>query len=138
LNFARSFFNPEPPGAAIANRFSAVAQGGCSLRRDYTAAVEIKKEWGGSLMLPDGWYGRPYDNQHSLTSVSESEGALGLILDQKLELRFEGLKSVCSRHHELVLGPFDRLRFKWEAYDDGRRLMKEYRTGEVKIVSPPG
>ncbi len=98
----------------------------------------FKKEWGGSLMLPDGWYGRPYDNQHSLTSVSESEDALGLILDQKLELRFEGLKSVCPRHHELVFGPFDRLRFEWEAYDDGRRLMKEYRTGEVKIVSPPG
>ena len=106
----------------------------------FTSVVEqwFRDQWGGSLMLPDGWYGRPYDNQHSLTSVKESGDILVLILDQKLELRFEGLMSVSPRNQELVFGPFNKLRFECEGYDDGRRLSKEYRTGEVKIVSSPG
>jgi hypothetical protein len=99
----------------------------------------FKDEWGGSLVLPDGWYGRPYDNQHAVTSISEVGDGLTLILDQKLTLCFEGLKSVEVRHRELVLGPFDKLRFEWAAYGTGgEHGMREYQTGEVKIVPAPG
>jgi hypothetical protein len=70
----------------------------------------FKDEWGGSLVLPDGWYGRPYDNQHSLTSIDELGEALTLVLDQKLTLRFENLNSVEVRNRELVFGPFDKLK----------------------------
>jgi hypothetical protein len=99
----------------------------------------FKKEWGGSLLLPDGWFGRPYDNQHSLTSVEESGDDLSLILDRKLFLRFRGLKFVHERGHELVFGPFEELCFEWESYGaDAKRQAKEYRTGEAKIVSAPG
>jgi hypothetical protein len=98
----------------------------------------FKTEWGGSLLLPDGWYGRPYDNQHALTSVKETGEALTVVLDQKLRLHFEGLKSVEARKTELVFGPFDSLRFDWETYGtDIKRGTKEYRTGEAKIVSAP-
>jgi hypothetical protein len=99
----------------------------------------FKDEWGGSLMLPDGWFGRPYDNQHALTSVNESDDALTLILDKKIALRFEGLKLVEKRNHELVFGPFNTLRFEWEGFgNDGAHGIKEYRDGDVKIVSSPG
>jgi hypothetical protein len=99
----------------------------------------FKEEWGGSLLLPDGWHGRPHDNQHALTSVNEAGGAVTVILDAKLTLRFEGLKSVEARKGELVLGPFDRLLFDWETYDaNPRHSSKEYRSGEVKIVCAPG
>ena len=96
-------------------------------------------KWGGSLVLPDGWYGRPYDNQHALTSIDESGEALTVVLDQKLTLHFEGLKSVEVRERELVFGPFDKLRFEWKAYGTGgEHGVKEYETGEVKIVLAPG
>ena len=99
----------------------------------------FKDEWGGSLVLPDGWYGRPYDNQHSLTSIDELGEALTLVLDQKLTLRFENLKSVVVQNRELVFGPFGRLHFEWEDYDPGgQHGAQEYQGGEVKIVPAPG
>ena len=98
----------------------------------------FKDEWGGSLLLPDGWYGRPYDNQHALTSVEESGETLTIVLDQKLTLRFEGLKSVKAQKRELTFGPFDKLRFDWESFGtDGKRGAKEYQSGEVKILTGP-
>lgn len=106
--------------------------------------AEIIEKWfseelGGSLVLPDGWYGRPYDNQHALTSVVESGDTVTVVLDQKLTLRFEGLKSAEPRKGELVIGPFDKLRFAWESYGNGgQRGCKEYRSGEVKIIGAPG
>lgn len=33
------------------------------------------------LLLPDGWVGRPYDNQYGLASVSEAGGTLTIELD---------------------------------------------------------
>ena len=99
----------------------------------------FKDEGGGSLVLPDGWYGRPYDDQHAVTSIDESGEALALVLDQKLALHFEGLKSVQVWKRELVFGPFDKLCFEWEAYGTGgEHGAKEYGTGEVKIVPAPG
>lgn len=96
------------------------------------------EEQGGSLVLPDGWYGRPFDNQHALTSLVESELALTLVLDRKLTLRFVGLKSVEAKKGQLSFGPFEKLYFDWESFGtDGKRGAKEYQKGEVKIVSAP-
>ena len=92
-------------------------------------------EWGGSMILPDGWFGRPYDNQHALTSVTEEGDELTLILDEILHLRFEGLQSVHVEGSELILGPFENLRFEWTPYGGGKLTTKDYRDGEVKIVS---
>ncbi len=96
----------------------------------------FETEWGGSLLLPDGWYGRPYDNQHALTSVEESDERLVIILDRKLILRFEGLKAVKTEKHTLVLGPFEKLSFDSESLNtDGKLVTKEYQTGEVRILT---
>jgi len=96
----------------------------------------FKDEWGGSLLLPDGWYGRPYDNQHALTFIEESGETLTIILDQKLTLHFEGLKTVKAQKQELFFGPFEKLRFDWESFGtDGKHGVKEYKEGAVKILS---
>jgi len=103
----------------------------------FTSTVEgwFKDELGGTLLLPDGWYGRPYDNQHSLTSIDEADDTLTIILDHKLTLRFDGLESVKVQGRDLIFGPFAKLRFDWEGFgNDGSRGTKEYRTGDVKIV----
>ena len=106
----------------------------------FTETVQswFKDEWGGSLLLPDGWYGRPYDNQHALTSIEESGDTLTIVLDRKLTLRFDGLKSVKAQKRELIFGPFEKLRFDWESFGtDGNRGTKEYQTGEAKILTGP-
>jgi hypothetical protein len=96
----------------------------------------FKEEWGGSLHLPDGWYGRPYDNQHTLTSVSEYDDTITLVLDEKLTLYFEGLKAVSAQPRALVLGHFAKLRVSRGVFatDEGQ-VTKEYQEGEVKLVS---
>jgi uncharacterized protein (TIGR00290 family) len=97
------------------------------------------KQKGGSLILPDGWYGRPYDNQHALTAVNESSGDLAICLDGRLALRFQGLKSVESTEEALIFSSFERLVFDWvSAGMSSSRGRREYKGGEVKIVSAPG
>lgn len=99
----------------------------------------FKDEWAGSLVLPDGWYGRPHDNQHALTSADEIGNDLNLILDQKITLRFSGIKSVKVIDRELVFGPFDSLRFECEVSREASGpMVKQYQSGEVKIVPAPG
>ena len=98
----------------------------------------FKSQQVGGLVLPDGWWGRPYDGQHSLTAIEESEDTLTIVLDRVLTLRFEGLKSIKTQTSELTFGPFQRLIFDWESFgDDGNRGTREYETGEVKILSAP-
>lgn len=87
------------------------------------------------MVLPDGWFGRPYDNQHMLTSVTETGGEVTLVLDDVLRLHFTALNSVHAKGHELILGPFEHLRFEWTPYGGGRLTTKDYLSGEVKIVS---
>jgi hypothetical protein len=96
----------------------------------------FKDERRGSLMLPEGWYGRAYDSQPSLTSVDESNESLTLILEKKLNLHFDGFKAVERQNHDLVFGPYEKFRFEWESFgNDGAHGTKEYRGGEVKIVA---
>lgn len=86
------------------------------------------------MVLPDGWFGRPYDSQHSLTSVIDNGDELTLILDEILHLHFQGLQSVRVEGHDLILGPFKKLQFERTPYGGGRLTTKDYRDGEVKIV----
>jgi hypothetical protein len=98
----------------------------------------FKKSKHCGLVLPSGWFGRPYDNQHSLSSIEQPADRVTLILDQKLKLQFEGLKSITDEGKDLVLGPFDRLSFEWKPYgNDTRSHHEEFRGGAVRIVSFP-
>jgi hypothetical protein len=95
-------------------------------------------QFGGSLFLPDGWYGRPYDNQHMLTSIDEDGDDLSITLDNRLMLHFKGLRAVTPTDRELIFGPFRKLCFESDSVGGGSRLTKEYSGGEVKIVTAPG
>jgi hypothetical protein len=98
----------------------------------------FSREWGGSLILPDGWFGRPYGAQHSLTDVRLTSDGFELLLDDNLVLRFAGLKSVRATGRELTFGPFASLQFTWTPFGGGSPSLQEYGPGEVKIVAAPG
>jgi hypothetical protein len=80
----------------------------------------FEAEWGGSMVLPDGWFGRPYDNQHALTSATEDGDKLTIILDNNLRLTFTALSAVLIQSKTLILGPFDHLHFEWTPYGGGQ------------------
>lgn len=107
----------------------------------YTNTIQnwFKGNCGGSLLLPDGWYGRPYDNQHRLTFIQESGNTLTMVLDDKLTFYFEGISLINAQKNELIIGPFEKLRFDWQSYgDDGAHGTREYHSGEVKVIIAPG
>ena len=97
--------------------------------------------WGGALYLPDGWYGRPWDGQCSLTSLSESPGDLRLLLDGVVSLRFVNLRSIKASETGLSFTEFEQLEFRAKATDApaGPILAaKDYRDGTLSILIPPG
>ena len=98
----------------------------------------FEKELGASLVLPDGWFGRPYDNQHSLTSLTEANGVLELVLDDRLRLRFEGPGSVDVTAEGLIFKGFTNVEFLWRPFGGGAQTSKTYDAGEVKLVTAPG
>lgn len=99
----------------------------------------FKQTWGGSLLLPSGWFGRPYDNSHQLASVFESSTRLVVVLDDgHLKLSFEGVPEVEATKSELIFRSFNRLTFDWKEYGSLKLHSEVYEGGEIKIIAPPG
>jgi hypothetical protein len=99
----------------------------------------FSKKTGGSLYLPDGWFGRPYDNIHQISSINETKsGNIQLVLDENIFLYFVGLEKAQQDSRDLILGPFDTLFFEWKDPQNNSQMTKEYCSGEVRIISHPG
>tara|TARA_R110002049_G_scaffold290063_1_gene473301 strand:+ start:517 stop:849 length:333 start_codon:yes stop_codon:yes gene_type:complete len=96
------------------------------------------RTWGGGLVLPDGWFGRPFDNIHRLTDVSQSSGLLRIVLDDQLTLTFNGDVSVKDNGDELVIDGYSELSFDWKEYGSDLPHSYIYQDGQTKLVAPPG
>ena len=94
----------------------------------------FKREWTCGLVLPDGWFGRPYDNQHCLTEVSDEDCRLHLILDKRLHLTFLGDVMINDKGLELEVA-FDKCLFNWQEYGSTIKHSKIYEHGVVKLLS---
>lgn len=89
-------------------------------------------------MLPNGWFGRPYDNIHQLTGLLEEEDVLSLSFDGgQLILNFEGIPQIAAAHDELVFTDFRSLQFDWKEYGSNTLHTDCFDSGVVKIVAPP-
>ena len=93
---------------------------------------------GGSLYLPNGWFGRPYDGIHQLTYIEHRPHKLLMELDNQLLLVFTDLGSVDVKEDvketELVLTGFVQLVFDWQEYVSLVPHVEIYRSGVVRIV----
>lgn len=87
------------------------------------------------LKLPDGWFGRPYDNRLSLTKVEVHDDTLVIELSFPLHLLFHGIPTLESKADGLHLTNFDTLVFEWSEVGGSRRQHhKRYTSGEVHLV----
>lgn len=105
---------------------------------------KIVEEWfhrvsGGGLVLPDGWFGRPYDNIHRLKEVIGDGRCLTVILDGGgLILKFTGEIVVNVSDSDMVIEFDGRLLFRWRGAGSEVWSEQWYDGGLVKIVVPPG
>lgn len=69
------------------------------------------------LVLPNGWFGRPYDNLHQLTGCTAAGDKMRIELDGQLILTFAGagLEAVRDRDGLIVRG-FTTLACDWRPY----------------------
>jgi hypothetical protein len=92
---------------------------------------------GGSMILPDGWFGRPYDNIHVLKGIHESEHGLKMDLSDQISLTFVGFFIVAEDLGDrLTIGPFASLSL--EARSSERVLKNEYGPSSIQFVAHPG
>lgn len=88
-----------------------------------------------SLVLPDGWYGRPYDSLFALVSAVNTSEGLNVEIEGNRQLFFKGsplmLESKWGKSEPLKIGSFDEL--IWLPHD-GISEKRVYNSGEVLFV----
>lgn len=90
------------------------------------------------LILPSGWFGRPYDNLLQLTRSEASDQALVLELDSQLILTFAGEPQVTPSEKGLRLSGFAALAWDWTEFGSTVPHHEEFSAGEVQFVAPTG
>jgi len=98
----------------------------------------FQRTGGGSLVLPDGWFGRPFDNLHQLTFSCARPNAILIELDDQLHLLLNGSVQIVEEDAALVLKGFTSCVFVWLEYGGGQTHRQVYDTGEVRFQAPPG
>jgi len=91
-----------------------------------------------TLMLPDGWYGRPRDNLHALTFVVARPAKVLLELDDHLLLVFTDLSIARVENSEFILEQFAQLVFDWQGVAEVEPHVSVYREGQVRFVPQLG
>jgi len=87
------------------------------------------------LQLPDGWFGRPGDNQHRATYILDRDNKLILELDNQLYLVFTKPISIVKSGNDLVFSGFKQIVFDYQGYGNMKAYSKTYKSGAVTLVS---
>lgn len=103
------------------------------------SVVETIRNWfertqGGGVILPDGWFGRPYDNFHQLSYIELRPHKLLLELDNQLFFMFTELSGVKIEPSRLIFFDFAQLVFDWQEYGSFLPHASIYKSGYVEIV----
>jgi hypothetical protein len=103
--------------------------------------VTVIVEWfdrvhGASLKLPNGWFGRPYDNLHRLTRATFSAGTVIVVLDECQELSISSPGSVSVDPKELRLVNSTRIVWRWVEYGSTEVHVDVFEGGDVEFAIP--
>lgn len=91
------------------------------------------------LILPNGWFGRPYDNLHQLTGCTVAGDTMRIELDGQLILTFAGPGLVAVRVRDgLAIRGFATFAWDWRAYLSSEEHHEAFSDGEVTFVAQLG
>ena len=90
------------------------------------------------LILPDGWYGRPFDSLFSLVLSSQDNNGLLVEIEGGRKLTFTGgsiaaVKTRFEKYQALKIEGFDHV--VWDPHE-GVSQKTEYSSGQVTFASP--
>lgn len=89
------------------------------------------------LELPNGWFGRPYDNIHKITWHSERDSKLIIEVDNQLYLIFTKPLNYQSKESILILKDWTQFVFDRQGYGDMRAKCDVFKSGIVKLIGYP-
>jgi hypothetical protein len=103
--------------------------------------AEGLKKWfenhhGASFILPDGWYGRPYHIDHTLSEIHFSKSMIRLILGGDLVITFEGEPRIRQMENGVEVGEFIKATVE-EINNGNAKIIGMYDGGVIKIVLNP-
>ena len=91
------------------------------------------------LVLPNGWFGRPYDDLHQLTGCTVAGDTMRIELDGQLILTFAGAGLVAVRDRDgLTVRGFNTLAWDWRPYLSPEEHHEHFSDGEVTFVAQLG
>lgn len=100
------------------------------------AVRDFFAEFGGaSLQLPDGWFGRPFDNIHQLTRVRSTGAEIDVTLDDVQVLTLHLARAAAREGRVLSLRVLEG-RWEWTGYGGSDRHSETVPAGEVRFHAP--
>lgn len=89
------------------------------------------------LLLPNGWFGRPYDNCHEITWIEERKYRFLIEIDE--QLLFIITKSnqfeIITNNNDLIIRNFYRLTFDRLGYGDLTAHTEIFDKGELTLIA---
>jgi len=92
---------------------------------------------GAGLILPSGWFGRPYDNFHRLTGCAATRDGVRIQLDGQLNLSLTGGELVATiRDGDLTLSGFATAVWDWRPFGSTEERHETFFGGAVAFIAP--
>ncbi|GAA2843713.1 hypothetical protein FB468_3298 [Leucobacter komagatae] len=89
------------------------------------------------LELPDGWFGRPYDNLLTVVDVSIAEsGSLVILFEHSSRLTVESPFSAALKEGALVLGPFAATEWEYAPFGETSAVQRRFVSGTCTFHAP--
>ncbi|WP_141733927.1 hypothetical protein [Oligoflexus tunisiensis] len=112
------------------------------------ARIEDVEDWFKSiekscfgLVLPNGWFGRPYDNQHVINEFRVSDNEIYFRFDDFREVtvlnpKFFMVEKDESGRTNLRIGDFKNMEFKWVPYGEEEKKpnISNFASGEMILI----
>ncbi len=86
------------------------------------------------MILPNGWFGRPFDDQHSLKAITVFGHQLKIVFDDIREIeiidpKYFEIKKLSAMHSSLKLSGSKEVTFSWTPYGEeqsGKRIITKF------------
>jgi hypothetical protein len=90
------------------------------------------------LILPDGWFGRPYDNFFEVTSINTNNNTININFEKgKLKLNIISPNDIEINSDEILINEFKSCKFEWQEYGDDKTHENEYNKGTISFIARP-